>query len=147
MKRNNLKNLLYIYSIVARSYKDEKGKLVCYTHWTDGYIQIPIAKTQRDEIIRQADQSERYEIGVEVYENPTGKREIDGYPETTDMELRTVQFQHIFMRGEYIGEVWETRADISTITFIPKSENIKEIQKQKEESCKAQNSEQITTQN
>lgn len=115
-----INDLMFQYSIVSRTYRTPEKTLNTYLHLTDGYVQTPISRTQRDEILKAASTHDRYEVGVESYFEPTGDKAIDGYPETMEQELLTIHFHHIFIKAEHFGEINENYRGDRRITILTK---------------------------
>lgn len=129
------KNLMLQYSIVYRCYKDSLKKLVTYRWLTDGFISVPVSGQQANQMLRQASEHQRYEIGAEVYIEPTGKTEIDGYPEKKEdmtLELQSVMFYHVFIRAEHFDEIFNDMSTDRKITWDIKGEAVKNRFKTKE---------------
>lgn len=128
-------NLMLQYSIVYRCYKDSQNKLVTYSWLTDGWVSVPMSKQQCNQLLRLAANHERYEIGAEAYIEPTGKTDIDGYPEIKEnmsLELQSVIFYHVFIRSEHYDEIFQDYSQDRKITWEHKGEAIKNKFKSKE---------------
>lgn len=140
--KNDMTNLMLQYSIVHRTYKDSQNKLVTYTWLTDGWVSVPVSKQQANQLLRGAADHERYEIGAEAYIEPTGKSEIDGFPEINPigekqwaeaLTLQTVMFYHVFIRAEHYDEIFQDYSKDRKITWDVKGEAIKNKYKTKKE--------------
>lgn len=132
VRKVNLKGLMLQYTIVCRVYSTPDKKRQAYIHLTDGYVQTVIGRAQRDAILKQATAHPRYEVGVEVYANPTGNKEIDGYPETEELQLESTIFHHIFIRPEHLQEIFADYDKDRLITFLTKTELVQEKQQEYE---------------
>lgn len=115
--RDHLKGLMLQYTLVCRRYKDG-DKTIAHFNITDGFIHTMISRSQYDTILKQAEKHERYEVGVEIYPQPTGQSDIDGWQE--NMELLSTMFHHIFIRPEYLDTIFEDYSNDRRITFINK---------------------------
>lgn len=126
--KNDMTNLLLQYSIVYRCFKDPQNKLVTYSWLTDGFVSVPVSKQQANQLLRGAAEHERYEVGAEAYIEPTGKTEIDGFPEKKEdatLTLQSVLFYHVFIRSEHYDEIFQDYSKDRKITWMVKGEAIK----------------------
>lgn len=129
MDKTKLKGLLLQYTIVCRMYLTPEKKRQGYIHLTDGYIHVQISREQREAMLKAAEKHPRYEVGVEVYANPTGDKEIDGFPETKELQLESTIFHHVFIRPEYLHEIFADYNKDRLITFLSKTELVENQQK------------------
>lgn len=101
-----LKGMMLQYSIVIRVYKDKEGKRIGYCTLTDGWTAVQISKGTMEVMMKQIRGHARYVVGHEQYMKATGDQGIDGYP-IEDLELQSIVFNHIFIKANHLGEVFE----------------------------------------
>lgn len=121
--------LMLLYSVVYRLYHDDTAgadqrKRFSIIHLSDGTIHVPISSAQAGQIINMAKEHERYEVGYESYDHPTGKVDIDGVVDDeylkNDVKLKSVTFHHVFIREDYFDTVFGRFTDDRLIRFLSK---------------------------
>lgn len=145
-KRQELQNLMLQYTLVTRTYETADNKIEVHNILTDGWVSVLISKAQRDWLLKQAHQHERYQIGYEYFNQPTGDIKIDGYKPKEDLKLKIIHFHHIFIGADYTDQIFEDYSGDRRITFLQKSESLKSIYKQKQKELQNDTSQETTTQ-
>lgn len=135
LQKNRLKGLMYLFSIVRRVYYNpneisENKKRVAYMNWTTGEIGVPIGEGTAGYMIRQAQEGERYEVGLEDYNyfSPDiAEKERKNRPKDLqeDFKLQSLTIHHIFLKEEYIGEVFTDYDNDTKIRLLTKTKKEK----------------------
>lgn len=113
------------YTIVTEEFWNEKNQAEAYMYLTDGTVTVRINSGTAREMLRQANESPRYEIGYEKFNEPSGT----SFTKHKDSPLvfRSATFHHVFIREDHFTEIMDEYGKDRRIHLIRKhSPNKKE---------------------